>query len=580
MDDANSSYKLIVENRDYSKYTYNNMEGYLETSLDICPIVNKMFNHDVFTISSDKTPHILHSMVRSSTNIPGVIILKNNKTYGRHTNGKLLYKCIPDDNRLPVFLIPYQMKNMGFSKDFVNIYITFSVVEWKSTHPYATINQIVGPVNQLENYFEYQLYCKSLNASIQQFNKKTIKVINKQNHEDLIEQICKNNPMIEDRTGKEWYIFTIDPIGSLDYDDAFSIKTLDDEMKMISIYISNVTLWLDMLNLWQSFSKRISTIYLPDRKRPMLPTILSECLCSLLENKSRMALVLDMYIDKNFQVYDINYMNVKIKVSKNYSYEEKLLIDNTSYQELLFVTTQLSKTYKYTNHIHDSHDVVAYLMIFMNCESAKIMLNNKNGILRSSILNKKVIIPHELPEDVNKFIKMWNSSSGQYIDTSSIQDGDVYNHDLMELEAYIHITSPIRRIIDLLNMIQLQININISSLSEDAIKFYNNWIAQLEYINTTMRSIRKVQNDCSLLHKCITDPTTLDIEYDGYLFDKMKRNDGLFHYIVYLPKLKLTSKIIIREEFDNFQQKVFKLFVFQDEDRIKRKIRLQLVSNM
>jgi hypothetical protein len=175
---------------------------------------------------------------------------------------------------------------------------------------------------------------------------------------------------------------------------------------------------------------------------------------------------------------------------------------------------------------------------------------------------------------------MWNSSSGQYIDTSSIQEGDVYNHDLMELEAYIHITSPIRRIIDLLNMIQLQINIDISSLSEDAIKFYNNWIAQLEYINTTMRSIRKVQNDCSLLHKCITDPTTLDIEYDGYLFDKMKRNDGLFHYIVYLPKLKLTSKIIIREELDNFQKQVFKLYTFQDEDRIKRKIRLQLVSNM
>ena len=310
----------------------------------------------------------------------------------------------------------------------------------------------------------------------------------------------------------------------------------------------------------------------------MLPTILSECLCSLLENKSRVALVLDMYIDKDFQVYDIKYTNVKIKVTKNYYYEEKQLINNVAYQELLFSTKKLSKIYKYTSNIRDSHDVVAYLMIFMNYESAKIMLKNKNGILRSNILNKEVIIPHELPEDVTKFIKMWNSSSGQYIDTSSIQEGDIYNHDLMELEAYIHITSPIRRIIDLLNMIQLQININISSLSENAIIFYHKWVSQMEYINTTMRSIRKVQNDCSLLHKCITDPLTLEIEYDGYLFDKMKRNDDLFHYIVYLPKLKLTSKIIIREEFDNYQQQIFKLYIFQDEDRIKRKIRLQLVA--
>ena len=32
----------------------------------------------------------------------------------------------------------------------------------------------------------------------------------------------------------------------------------------------------DHLNIWESFSRRVSTIYLPDRKRPMLPTILSD----------------------------------------------------------------------------------------------------------------------------------------------------------------------------------------------------------------------------------------------------------------------------------------------------------------
>ena len=43
---------------------------------------------------------------------------------------------------------------------------------------------------------------------------------------------------------------------------------------------------------------RISTIYLPDKKRPMLPTILSDCLCSLQANKNRIAFVLDIKLEQ------------------------------------------------------------------------------------------------------------------------------------------------------------------------------------------------------------------------------------------------------------------------------------------
>jgi len=31
-------------------------------------------------------------------------------------------------------------------------------------------------------------------------------------------------------------------------------------------------------------------------------------------------------------------------------------------------------------------------------------------------------------------------------------------------------------------------------------QFYDKWTSRLEYINTTMRAIRKIQTDCSLLH--------------------------------------------------------------------------------
>ena len=80
-----------------------------------------MFNNDVFIMVEDEA-NIIHSTVRVSESLAGVLILKGNKTYGRSKNGKLLYKCIPDDVRIPAFLLPYEMKNMGFSKVFQNLY--------------------------------------------------------------------------------------------------------------------------------------------------------------------------------------------------------------------------------------------------------------------------------------------------------------------------------------------------------------------------------------------------------------------------------------------------------------------------
>ena len=191
-------------------------------------------------------------------------------------------------------------------------------------------------------------------------------------------------------------------------------------------------------------------------------------------------------------------------------------------------------------------------------------------------IKKHIQLPSELPDHVSQFIKIWNSACGQYVDLNIIPDEDkdkLTKHDLLEMDAYIHITSPIRRLVDLLNMIKFQQNHNMISLSCDASNFYNKWIEQLDYINTTMRSIRKVQSDCSLLDLCYNKPNTLDKLYDGYCFDKLIRNDGLYQFIVFLPELRLASRITIRDNLDNFEKRQYKLFLFNNEEKFKKKIR-------
>jgi len=65
--------------------------------------------------------------------------------------------------------------------------------------------------------------------------------------------------------------------------------------------------------------------------------------------------------------------------------------------------------------------------------------------------------------------------------------------------------------------------------------------------------------------------------YNGVIFDKMKKNDGSIVYMVYLETLKLLGRIKTYDEYDNYTKHEFKIFLFEDEYHVKKKIRLQLV---
>ena len=583
--------KININHRNYSDWSIFSADTLLQldkislTSLfvdvEFDPIQHKLFTGDIFTFENSIVT-IHNSPIRTMQDIPAVLILTDNKTYGRK-KGKLLYKCVPDDIRLPVFLVPYEIKHVGFSKVFSNLYVTINFSDWSgNTLPFATLTQNIGPVDILENFYEYQLYCKSLNTSMQKFNNAT-KMLVKEDHEAFIRNIVLKHPSIEDRTSS-YTVFSVDPSNCSDFDDAFSIKIQDDNTVLLSIYIANVVIIMDALNLWSSVSKRIATIYLPDKKRPMLPTILSDCLCSLQKGSSRFAFVLDLVINQtNNEIISTKYSNCLIRVSKNYVYEEPDLLKNASYILLLDTTRLLSQKYKYINHISGSHDVVAYLMILMNYFSAKELLKNKVGIFRSTVVNAKQqpILPDNVPEDVVKFVKIWNSSFGQYVvinDDFGLNLGlNLLNHSLLNMDAYIHITSPIRRLVDLLNLVQFQKVLQLSTLSQNTSDFYLYWTDKIDHINVTMRAIKKIQNDCCLLDT-FNKGCVLDKLYDGYCFDKIARSDGLFQYIVFLPELKLTSKVTIREDLNNYQLKQYKLFLFNNEEKFKKKIRLQLCN--
>ena len=421
----------------------------------------------------------------------------------------------------------------------------------------------------MSNYYEYQLYCKSINASIQNFTRITSKKLKEKTEQEFIETILNTHKSIRDyRNNKR--IISIDPKESSDYDDAFELYR-EKDYHVIKIYISNVTIWMETLNLWESFSNRVSTIYLPDRKRPMLPTSLSECLCSLQENTSRFAFVCEFKV-KDYIVTDTSYYNAVIIVSKNYAYEEDSLLQNTMYLETLNLTRRMSRKDKLLNNVKDSHNLVSYLMIMMNYHTATSMALHKIGIYRTVTTNRfnEDTVPTTVSHDVSDFIKIYNSSSGEYIEYNEKN----MSHDFLKLKQYLHITSPIRRLVDLLNIIIIQNKLGLLDLSEGANTFKEMWINKLGYINDTMKSIRKVQNECTLLD-VFQDKELLEKKFKGVLFNKMLRNDGLYQYTVYLHNVKLISKINSMNELNNYDEFEFSIYYFKNESNFKHKIRVQ-----
>ena len=638
-------YQIKINSRNYDEWYYTDL---LENKVDVHydPISYKLFNNDIImelpdvegvlcdSSSNAQKPRIkiVDSVISKNKNIPGILILKDNKTYGRlerkdtldlsgsackNSQGKLLYKCIPDDKTIPPFLIPYEIKHSTFSKLYSNLYVTFSFSKWEDKHPIGVLTNVIGEVNNssIDVYYSYQLMCKNLNISIEQFNKALFNNIKTRFDSSTVELnkitnefVSSQYPELENRTDqKEWHIFTIDSVNTTDYDDAFSIKKIGSsercETYMLSIYISNVTLWMELFGLWDVFSSRVSSIYLPDKKITMLPTIMSSNLCSLIENAHRYAFTMDITInvnsyestdDKDVMIENIKFKNTIINVSNNYSYQQEALLVNSNYINLLYITKLLSEKYVCQYDITNSQNMVAYLMILMNYYCAKNLKKNNTGILLKNNITTMPTVSHNEPKnESNNLIKSWYLSKSEYFGVMNTIDNTFTSkhatiHESLQLDAYTHITSPIRRIVDLLNLIEMQQIHDLFTFSKEARHFYNRWTSEdhILFINTNMKSIRKLQNECILLDMFNNLPELLDKSLNGIIID-IKNTTCLNKvnphvYIVYIPELKITCKITKQttKNYELYNEIKCKLYMFPDEYNIKQKIRLEEVCDV
>jgi exoribonuclease R len=537
---------LSIKTRDYSQWTFDG-------NCDVSPIDYKLFDGDLILPSGE----LITSKVRNLAQIPGILVLEDGKTYGRTSSGKrLLYRCIPDNNMLPVFLVPYDMK-LGFSKDVKNKYVLFKFDAWTCKHPTGTIVETIGDVTDLACYYEYQVQRRELNESITKFSNKTRKLFGGSDDNLLINKIIENaNYKISNRTKDA--VITIDPAGCVDIDDGFSCaKDQLTGITTMSIYISNVSIWMNEYDLWDDIS-RVSTIYLPDNRRTMLPAILSDNLCSLLENKTRIVLCMDVDMSSDGQVIgEPRFSNASICVKTNHSYDSQKMTRDPQYKRAMEITKKMNP------NIRDSHELIEYWMVFMNTASGKYLSKHNTGIFRNVRLKEHKSSSFENP-NTQTFFNNWDNISSDY---SAF--GNSTRHDTLGVEWYAQITSPIRRLVDLINQTALLKVLGISNINAES--FTKEWILRIDVLNFKMKQIRRVQNDCEIMRTCYNKPDQMD---SGIVFDEVFV-DGVYKYKVYLENLRVISSIKSINPIEMYSQQSFRIFLFVYESDKNRKIQVE-----
>lgn len=568
------NYKVTIKNRDYSEWDIIDENGDIltdKTNLIKNPTDSKLYNNDIV---DERGNLIEKSSIRDDETIHGILITSG-KTYGRaniiNKQGKLLYKCVPNDKSLPCFLIPFEEKNIGFSKNKRDKYITFRIKEWIDKHPVGTLTNNFGDVDNIDNYIEYKMSCKHLNDSLQQLNKIIIRKL----REYTLDKIpyYYNNKPIEDR--RTYNIITIDSDNCEDIDDAIGISNVYDNT-VLSIYITNVPLILEYLNLWEFITNRVSTIYLIEQKLPMFSKQLSDNLFSLKSDNDRVAFALDVYINnKTHTINDVKYNNVIINVKKNYTYKSIELLKLPLYDKIKNLVTKMNDyclNSRYIEEIKNSHHVIEYCMILMNHQCAKILLNKPNGIFRSSTKKESLLLCDNM--QLNYIL---NNISGKYCSIKNISPHYMISNGL---ECYTHITSPIRRIVDCVNMLILQKDY--IDWSDGAIMFLNKWTSQemIDMINSKTKDIKKLENEINIMK---TYEKNNNI-YFGIIFDKTsiekKINEQIqmYKYKVYIGELNLISNVKSSKEYTEYQTVDVSIHQFLDEEKMYKKIRLQLIS--
>jgi len=186
--------------------------------------------------------------------------------------------------------------------------------------------------------------------------------------------------------------FTIDPKDAKDFDDALSLRKLENGLWEVGVHIADVTHYVrpgDIID--EEAENRATSVYLVDRTIPMLPERLSNGLCSLRPNEEKLcySAIFDMDDEANVKNYRIG--RTVIKSDRRFTYEEAQDIIETGQGDFKDEVLTLDMLAKKLRERRFKHGAIAF-----DREEVKFEID-ENG--------KPVSVYYKVSKDANKLIE-------------------------------------------------------------------------------------------------------------------------------------------------------------------------------
>ena len=130
---------------------------------------------------------------------------------------------------------------------------------------------------------------------------------------------------------RDVFTCTIDPKDAKDFDDALSIRKLDNGLWEVGVHIADVSHYVKEGSVIDKEAyARATSIYLVDRTIPMLPERLCNFICSLRPDEEKLCYSVIFQMDDEANVKKWHLAHTVIKSNRRYAYEEvqQILEDN------------------------------------------------------------------------------------------------------------------------------------------------------------------------------------------------------------------------------------------------------------
>ena len=306
---------------------------------------------------------------------------------------------IANDSRIPRVIIPFNL----IPTDFINNYEQYKynlflvkIDNWNASNyfPNGIVLQSNGKCGDVQ--IETDILLKTYEVDTNEFPQKVF--------DDYTPYLKKDWKIPEHeytyrKDFRQECVFTIDPQSARDLDDAISFKKLSENKFEIGVHIADVTYFIKELTLLDQIAKnRATSVYLPDRVIPMLPSLFCQNICSLNPGQDKLTFSVVFVMDENGTVSDKWIGRTVINSCAKLSYEEaQKLINNTSNEFYIEEFSQVLNTW--------TLDHMSYCLKIINGMTKKIRAHRfETGSLKLNKSRLSFTINNEgLPISMSKY---------------------------------------------------------------------------------------------------------------------------------------------------------------------------------